>query len=229
MPRKEQAELATRHPNNPLVQHRGQPSTHDINLGLSVLSSLRHGQPTKIPAYDKSAFNGLGDRVPETQWQVVNQSGQPMIKVVIFEGWCVGFRPLDSIELKRRWDVAVALVEQGDYRGRLGYTRLEDIEFINNALKAHEQLTDQLDALIHIDAEETMYVYAWRLEQEEALRKSKGSGMTEEQVINFVDGYYPAYELFADKLRQGSLVGGQKAQLRIVIGQDRRKKQVVLI
>ena len=30
-------------------------------------------------------------------------------------------------------------------------------------------------------------VYAWRQEQERALRASKGMGMTDEQVIKFVD------------------------------------------
>lgn len=38
------------------------------------------------------------------------------------------------------------------------------------------------------DAEETAYVYKWRLQQEAALRAAKGSGMTDEQVINFVNG-----------------------------------------
>ena len=179
--------------------------------------------------YDKSAFNGLGDRVPEEQWEVVNQWGQPATRVVIFEGWCVGFRPLDRVELKRKWGAAVGLAKRGGYHGRLGYTRLEDIEFINDSLKAYEQLTNQLDALIHIDAEETMYVYQWRLEQEAALRESKGTGMTDEQVLKFVNCYYPAYELFADKLREGSLEGDQKAQLRIIIGRDRSKKQVMLV
>lgn len=38
------------------------------------------------------------------------------------------------------------------------------------------------------DAEKTEYVYEWRLEQESALRVAKGSGMTDEQVVKFVDG-----------------------------------------
>jgi hypothetical protein len=32
------------------------------------------------------------------------------------------------------------------------------------------------------------FVYEWRLQQEAALRASKGVGMTDEQVINFVNG-----------------------------------------
>ena len=38
------------------------------------------------------------------------------------------------------------------------------------------------------DAEDPLYVYAWRLEQEASLRSTKGHGMTDEQVIAFVDG-----------------------------------------
>lgn len=42
--------------------------------------------------------------------------------------------------------------------------------------------------LISSDAEDPLYVYEWRLEQEAALRKAKGAGMTDEQVVNFVNG-----------------------------------------
>lgn len=38
------------------------------------------------------------------------------------------------------------------------------------------------------DADDTLYVYDWRLEQESAMRKAKGTGMSDEQVVNFVNG-----------------------------------------
>lgn len=38
------------------------------------------------------------------------------------------------------------------------------------------------------DAKDNYYVYEWRQEQERTLRATKGIGMTEEQVNNFVDG-----------------------------------------
>ena len=38
------------------------------------------------------------------------------------------------------------------------------------------------------DAEDTHYVYPWRLESEAGLRAARGKGMTDEQVIKFVDG-----------------------------------------
>ena len=49
-------------------------------------------------------------------------------------------------------------------------------------------LNRMFDAFIQLDVEDTMYVYAWRLEQEAALREAKGMGMTDEQVEAFVDG-----------------------------------------
>ena len=38
------------------------------------------------------------------------------------------------------------------------------------------------------DAEDPLYVYSWRLEQEASLRAAKGRGMTDEQVVDFVNG-----------------------------------------
>lgn len=38
------------------------------------------------------------------------------------------------------------------------------------------------------DAEDVQYVYDWRLEQEAALRQAKGKGMTDRQVVDFVNG-----------------------------------------
>lgn len=94
----------------------------------------------------------------------------------------------------------------------------------------------------HSDAEDTQYVYKWRLEQEAALRAAKGTGMTDEQVVKFVNGCeylytsmtlteaneyldYPAYELYTDVLREGIYKEPGK-QLRLVVGSDRRVKEV---
>lgn len=85
---------------------------------------------------------------------------------------------------------------------------------------------------IHIDALETQYVYEWRKEQEEKLRRERGSGMTDEQVKEFVDGYYPAYELFLDRVREGVFKGREEGegwkgkQLRLVVGRDRKVLEV---
>jgi len=222
----DQVALAEKNPRNPLLQHRGQPSTHDLSLGLSVFTSLAKGKATKIPQYNKAAFSGQGDRVPESQWEEVNAAGERKISVVIFEGWCVGFRPLEDTVLEAKWREAVKLRESGQYGGRIGYNRLEDVMAINQALKGYDRLTDKLDSLIHIDAEDLQFVYKWRLQQEEGLRASRGSGMSDAQVKNFVDGYYPSYELFTETLRAGVFTEPGR-QLRLIVGQDRRVKEVI--
>ena len=88
-------------------------------------------------------------------------------------------------------------------------------------------------------------MYAWRLEQEAGLRKAKGSGMTDDQVVEFVNGCtinkissmgvltqlmmktdYPAYELYTEPLRalRANLSGIEKITLEI--GRERKLKVV---
>ena len=69
----DQEKLAEAHPDNPLLQHRGQPSTHDIPLARSVFRSLKQKRQTAIPEYDKARFDGQGERVADHEWKVVNK------------------------------------------------------------------------------------------------------------------------------------------------------------
>lgn len=141
LPHDRLVELASSYPQNPLIQHRGQPSTHDVALGTLTLTSIREGRPTKIPQFDKSYFHGQGDRVSEDKWELANKEGEAKIKVVIFEGWCVGFRSIGEEEVKKRWYEAVAKRENGEYDGRLGWNRLEDVLFVDHALERYANMT----------------------------------------------------------------------------------------
>jgi D-glycerate 3-kinase len=75
------------------------------------------------------------------------------------------------------------------------------------------------------------------------MRASKGTGMSEEQVNNFVNGCkdlfpvikklplmtasdYPAYELYTEVLRNG-IYAEKGRQLRLVVDKNRRVKEVV--
>lgn len=229
--------LADANPDNPLLQHRGQPSTHDIPLVRSVFESLRQNKWTKIPQFDKAAHAGRGDRVPEPEWLAVNTDPAHPIRIVLFEGWCVGFRALPSSMLKEKHERAVSAAREpsAGYRGRLGHSTLENVATINDALRGYDEITSQFDGLVHIDAEDPLYVYEWRLEQEHNLIKHKGSGMTDEQVRTFVDGYFPSYELYVEGLRGGvfrPLKGEDRAgdwegrQLRLAVGRDRKVNRV---
>ena len=74
------------------------------------------------------------------------------------------FRVLDTVDLC-----------PGDSGSSLG--------LINEQLATYNSITDLFDAFVHIDAEDTEYVYDWRQQQEAALRNERGAGMTEEQVV----------------------------------------------
>jgi D-glycerate 3-kinase len=200
--------------------------THDMQLARELFTALKNGTPVRIPQYDKSAYDGQGDRVPYSQWEEVNRLGHARVQVIIFEGWSVGFRALAPEEVERK-----QAASRAQKSATLWKHRLEDLLFVNEKLREYDVMTNMFDAFIHIDALETIYVYGWRLEQEAALRKDKGAGMTDEQVIKFVDGYYPAYELFTDALRSGVFKGPESKgkQLRLIVGRDRKVKEAITI
>lgn len=78
-----------------------------------------------------------------SKWEVVNRDGdKEKVKVVIFEGWCVGFRAWDDETLRRKWEAAVQRKEKGGYNGRLGWVRFEDVKAVNDALRGYDVLTE---------------------------------------------------------------------------------------
>lgn len=224
----DQVALARANPENALWQVRGEPGTHDIPLLKSVFSSLLRHEQTLLPQYDKALFSGQGDRLPPSSWRPINHgssssSNSPPLQVIILEGWCVGFRPIPPSAITAKHASPSRTLHQH---------RLEHLLSINEKLKEYDQVTDMFGAFLHIDSENIEYVYDWRQEQEDHLRLARGdpdAGMTREQVIKFVDAYYPAYELYSEGLRNGLLPEKPGAQLRMIVGRDRKVKQVVEI
>ncbi|EON67166.1 hypothetical protein W97_06419 [Coniosporium apollinis CBS 100218] len=221
-------------PNNPLLRTRGQPGTHDDKLARSFFESLASGQgDILVPAFDKSKFDGEGDRVPRDQWECVG--GESLVDVVVFEGWCVGFQPLPGDDLEKKWKAAkqARSVEkpenaEEDYSTTtLGGHALENLKRINANLQRYCETymgPQHLDFLVHIDTNDLKNVYRWRIQQEHALWNAKGEGMTDAAVVAFVQGYMPSYELYLDQLREGffrDCAGTDKAQLRILMEEDR--------
>ena len=240
----DQVDLAEANPDNPLLQHRGQPGTHDVRLLLDIFAKLKAGQNVKIPKYNKSLFNGQGDRQPESEWDEYNTpSDENQVKVVLFEGWSVGFQPLTSSELQTKHTRATAALQSNNsnYQGRLAHNTLSSITTINSSLQAYPKLWQYFNVFVHIDAAEPLYVYDWRLQQEETTRKEKGGGMTDKEVRGFVDGYFPSYELYTEILRRGVFRprdgeggdGGEGSwegrQLRMVVGRDRKVREVIKV
>ncbi|KAI6381995.1 hypothetical protein MCOR25_000876 [Pyricularia grisea] len=211
-----QLALAESQPDNSLIQYRGEPGTHDIELMQSFFTAVINGQPTKIPQYDKGAYSGLGDRAPESTWPSINGPDQRPVQVVLVEGWCVGFRALKPEAVVEKW-------RSPDIR-TLRNHRTEHLLFVNEKLGAYDDvLTNNFDAFVHIDAQQLEYVYDWRQEQEAQLRNERGTGMSDEQVVRFVDAYYPAYELYSDGVRAGVLLPERPGcQLTLIVDRHRR-------
>lgn len=142
LPHDDLSQVARTNSDNPLLQHRGLPGTHDIKLALTIFSALVHGDQISIPRYDKSAFNGHGDRMDTSSWIEVNKKDEQPIQLVIIEGWCIGFRPLSEEELESTWKGAVKQAGQRTYEGRLGYLKFDHVQKINTNLRKYDALTE---------------------------------------------------------------------------------------
>jgi len=143
-------DLAASKPHNPLWQGRGQPGTHDVALGISILEALKDGsQSVELPRFDKSLFNGQGDRLP-MDGSGVRIKQPPAVDVVILEGWCVGFYPITQEELDKRWDGI--WIEERDKLGLPGDTLCSkrDVERTNEALLQYSRLWNFFDTFIRV-------------------------------------------------------------------------------
>ena len=217
LPHDELLALGQENPNNKLLQHRGEPGTHDVNLGIETFESLLAGKPTPIPSYDKSKYDGQGDRVPSSEWVVA----QPPFDVILFEGWCLGFQALSPSSVAEKQSAST-------HPGTLSHHALEHLQFVNEKLKGYLQLWDFLDAVIWLNAEDIEFVYAWRLQQEHAMKAALGTGMADDQVKRFVDGYMPGYEMYIDGLMHGELFKEKKGRQILRIDYDQNRKIVAV-
>ncbi len=139
---------------HPLFRTRGVPGTHDVALGVDVISRLRkHKGPVAVPAFDKAR----DDRQPQSTWPVMKSP----VSVVILEGWCVGARPQDPAMLQTPIN-ALERDEDPDATWR---------KHVNYALAGeYRELFGPIQLQILLRAPSFDVVYGWRLEQEHKLR-----------------------------------------------------------
>lgn len=121
-----------------LLKGRGLPGTHDIPLLLQVLHSLKTGQDVRVPIFDKSLHGGEGDRLAESEW--ISVVGK--VDVVVLEGWCVCFEPLDAGALQDKWE---------DNKEKLGgLTSLEEARTVNNHLAKYTEVWSYFELFIQV-------------------------------------------------------------------------------
>lgn len=145
---------------HPLLATRGVPGSHDVTLGLQILSAartLQAGQQLAIPVFDKA----LDDRRPAEEFRQVTGP----LDLVLFEGWCVGAKAQRAEALA----VPVNSLE-----------RLEDPDlvwrrYVNQQLESdYRRLFSEIDFLIMLKIPGMPSVMEWRSKQERKLARTAG-------------------------------------------------------
>jgi D-glycerate 3-kinase len=168
----EQRALAARHPENACLAYRGYPGTHDVALGRATLESLASGRTTRVPAYDKSAHDGRGDRAAESAFRTI--TGR--VDFVIVEGWMLGFRPVDPTALPL------------------------DLRAPNELLAAYAAWDELLSAFVILLASSPRDIVAWRLDSERARRERGLGAHSDEDARDYIERFLPAYEAYVPGL-----------------------------
>jgi D-glycerate 3-kinase len=168
--------LKDRHPSNRLLSGRGQPGTHDLELGTNVLDELQEINKSKstvvhLPVYDKSLHSGFGDRTAET----VDVQGP--IDVVVFEGWMLGFYPIPENTLRARYENPTTTLPTGEdsiasqpgrehLRGPFfPQHSLESLLQINSLLASYsERLWPKITTFIQMRPLDMGFIWEWRLQ-----------------------------------------------------------------
>ena len=170
---------------DPRLIWRGPPGTHDVALGLKVIEQcLQEDSEAEIlmPRFDKSAWNGSGDRI----------SPEAITKpdILLFEGWFVGVKPVPET----CFDNPPAPI-----------VTAEDVQFAkdnNQRLQAYLPLWEKLDRLIVLYPEDYRLSKQWRKEAEHKMIASGKTGMSDEEIDRFVEYFWQALhpELFIEPL-----------------------------
>ncbi|KAI3901083.1 hypothetical protein MKW92_029652 [Papaver armeniacum] len=176
----DQAKLREQNPENLLLELRGNAGSHDLPLSVETLTALtqmtKEGMKMKLPRYDKSAYGGKGDRDDPSNWPEV----EGPLQVVLFEGWMLGFKPL-PVEVVKAVD--------------------PQLEVVNKRLEAYYEAWDKfIKSWIVIKIKEPSCVYQWRLQAEHAMLEDGKAGMSDEEVMDFVSRYLPAYRAYLPTL-----------------------------
>lgn len=159
---------------DPRLVWRGPPGTHDIELGLRVLHHLRQGTtaPVAIPRFDKSAWEGAGDRTAP-EWVTG-------IAIVLFEGWLVGLRPIASSVFDNAPPPILTAADRAFARD------------MNQALNAYLPLWAWLDRLMVLSPSDYRLSQRWRQQAEQQMRATGKPGMSEAAIGQFVEYFWKA-------------------------------------
>lgn len=200
---------------NPLLEYRGNPGTHDLALLSDCLQSLKKGgQTVKLPQYDKSLNKGRGDRLPFSSWPTAPSK----VDLVLFEGWLMGYTCMDNVSAEFNTNLAIEPAQ---------------IEQINTFLREYERtLYPYFMRWIRIAPQNGDYglVYKWRWSQEQSLKRRLGkdsAGMNELEVRQFVDRFMPVYLNFPSRSFPDQLCVTVDADRRVISWSETENEKLI--
>ena len=164
---------------DPRMVWRGPPGTHEIYLGLKLLRQIRAQKfPAFIPQFDKSLQNGAGDRTIPLEIQKAD--------IVLFEGWFVGCRPVSPFQIDQ---APPPIVTEADR---------DFAKDMNCALHEYQLLWQEIDRLILLNPVDYRLSIQWRQDAEAKLRSSQNPGMSDAEIVEFVEYFWKSLhpELF---------------------------------
>ena len=152
---------------------RGPPGTHDLNQAIDLISSIKKQKsPYSLPVFDKSLFQGEGDRIQDISVEKID--------IFLFEGWFVGMRPLAKGHFLEDKEF------QGDEKDR------QFAEDVARILEDYCVLWDLLDDLIILWPDNVDFSKKWRVEAEEKMKDGGKEGKSKSEIEEFVEYFWKA-------------------------------------
>jgi D-glycerate 3-kinase len=144
---------------NILWTGRGQPGTHDIKLGANILQKLflinqSHSAEVELPVFEKTLFNGEGDRLPSNDPRnpKIKIKAPPRLDIVIFEGWCTGFSIDETSLINNLYKYLLSQTDGFDGTDLFDHSILkkDDLLAVNRALRDYDQMWKWFTCFIQV-------------------------------------------------------------------------------
>jgi len=177
----ERLKISKKYIENPFYQiSRGMPGTHNYKQLFETLRKAKAGENFNIPRFDKSLSSGRGD-VTKNVIKINKR-----LHFLILEGWCIGMPARDAkfIPLVKKNKRVNAIFNNID-------PAREHFKLVLKYVEKYQRIWHTLDSQICIYAKNNLWTLSWRKDQEDRLVESKGQGMGEVELVEFVKHFIP--------------------------------------
>lgn len=160
-----------------------------------------------LPKYDKSAFDGEGDRIDyEKNPEKKIESGP--VDLILVDSWMLGHQPVDAVESKAIADNA-------------------GMEFVNEQLKNYAQWDELYDAAVLIAASDSNTVFEWSKEEEKAKWEAGASSLSVDELKALGDRFNPCYDAYMENMAKNGIKDQVAPERTLGFKLDKRKEPVV--